>query len=100
MFFRESFDFLDLALVLRFSDMAFLMPEVWDFYFLSSANVLSIMILRFFIDFHSWIAPGTPQVALVLPRIEKKTIFCIFFQNFAYKPILDRLHRSETSKIG
>ena len=46
-------DFLDPALDLEVSDMALLIPEVWDFYLLSNATFFSVINLcfcyRFFI---------------------------------------------------
>ena len=71
-------DFLDPALVLEVSDMALLIPEVWDFYLLLNATFFFSIIFRFFIDFsllssprYSLSSPGAP------PDRKKKIDFFI-----------------------
>ena len=47
-------DFWDLALVLEVSDMALLIPEVWDFYLLSIATFFD----HSFVFFYRFFTPG------------------------------------------
>ena len=98
----EIFDFLDPASTLEVSDMALLIPEVWDFYRLSHACFFSIIIHRFFIDFSLLSSPCYSQNSPGVPTDRKKNDFSWkfhIFQYFAYKLIMDRLNHSGTLKV-
>ena len=69
--------------------MALLIPEVWDFYWLSGASMFFIVFVSFFMDFsllsspgYSLSSPGAPPDRKQKNDFSKKNdIFCILLIN-------------------
>ena len=91
LFFFIFFDFLDPAPVFEVSDMALLIPEVWDFYRLSGASFFFIIILPFFIDFSLLSSPGYSLSSPGGPPDRKKKSF--FFPQHLVEGLLNSRRR-------